>query len=103
MPKRVPVCRYWHAAQSSPKAVVLILSRLFFYTTCEAKSFANIFIHDRLEIGRMVFSQSTYIERSLAMTKSSDFIARKMIDAHHTYLFPQPVNLRLLFLLVIFP
>ena len=26
-----------------------------------------------------------------------------MIDAQHTYLFPQPVNLRLLFLLVIFP
>lgn len=51
----------------------------------------------------MVFSQSTYIERSLATIKRSDFIARKMIDAQHTYLFPQPVNLRLLFLLVIFP
>lgn len=51
----------------------------------------------------MVFSQSTYIERSLATIKSSCFIARKMIDAQHTYLFPQPVNLRLLFLLVIFP
>lgn len=51
----------------------------------------------------MVFSQSTYIERSLATIKRCDFIARKTIDAHHTYLFPQPVNLRLLFLLVIFP
>ncbi len=51
----------------------------------------------------MVFSQSTYIERSLATIKRSDFIARKMIDAQHTYLFPQPVNLRLLFLLVTFP
>ena len=51
----------------------------------------------------MVFSQSTYIERSFTTIKRSDFIARKMIDAQHTYLFPQPVNLRLLFLLVIFP